>query len=517
MKLLEIQLQKWWYLYLSFVTSAKHFVGCLRVFDKEFDITFGQVDLTVSDSPNILEIKQSLNVRAPEIIFLHHSNVKKMNGKMSPDVIIEWIEEQIELSNKLDNLGGWSVIPKISSLLVVQFVPTPEDRKLSIRDPSPLAKNCELEAFFEHMSKLFGANWWINLPQDGKIFMFREEHFKYMKPAPSTINGRFQIFWTDKCEDRSIRLYATIFSSHFDLIHLQYRTTFSLFSKGTQTSKLIDGIESFTDLLSVKLRNEMYNLNGMLANMYLSKDQPMKYFVATMRCDQFDSLDKILTETKLATIETLPLNEFLGSQWTILRILERLKYFWNRKSVFPKRIEYRYNGDYMTYSFVCLGVTLIGVHIIFMSGYIFGKLVDGNIVSNDEDEDAHDDVLYPDNFDEYGQKLVTDSLHTLGTNIKKRLHGQLMETDLEDPDVFTFHDNSKQPFKTYINDDIVRDPISTTNRDYPKHDPRKTSIHDGPGDSILDLGIDGGLHFRELTSSSEIVFDGFRRNGNDFN
>ena len=31
------------------------------------------------------------------------------------------------------------------------------------------------------MSKLFGANWWINLPQDGKIFMFREEHFKYMK------------------------------------------------------------------------------------------------------------------------------------------------------------------------------------------------------------------------------------------------------------------------------------------------------------------------------------------------
>ena len=31
-----------------------------------------------------------------------------------------------------------------------------------------------------------------------------------------------------------------------------------------------------------------------------------------------------------------------------------------------------------------------------------------------------------------------------------------METDLEDPDVFTFHDNSKQPFKTYINDDIVR-------------------------------------------------------------
>ena len=57
---------------------------------------------------------------------------------------------------------------------------------------------------------------------------------------------------------------------------------------------------------------------------------------------------------------------------------------------------------------------------------------------------------------EYGQKLVTDSLHTLGTNIKKRLHGQLMETDLEDPDVFTFPDNSKQPFKTYINDDIVR-------------------------------------------------------------
>ena len=62
---------------------------------------------------------------------------------------------------------------------------------------------------------------------------------------------------------------------------------------------------------------------------------------------------------------------------------------------------------------------------------------------------------YP-HFIEYGQKLVTDSLHTLGTNIKKRLHGQLMETDLEDPDVFTFHDNSKQPFKTYINDDIVR-------------------------------------------------------------
>lgn len=39
----------------------------------------------------------------------------------------------------------------------------------------------------------------------------------------------------------------------------------------------------------------------MLANMYLSKDQPMKYFVATMRCDQFDSLDKILTETKVYT------------------------------------------------------------------------------------------------------------------------------------------------------------------------------------------------------------------------
>ena len=30
----------------------------------------------------------------------------------------------------------------------MQFVPTPEDRKLSIRDPSPLVKNCELEAFF---------------------------------------------------------------------------------------------------------------------------------------------------------------------------------------------------------------------------------------------------------------------------------------------------------------------------------------------------------------------------------
>ena len=27
----------------------------------------------------------------------------------------------------------------------------------------------------------------------------------------------------------------------------------------------------------------------------------MKYFVATMRCDQFDSLDKILTETKVYT------------------------------------------------------------------------------------------------------------------------------------------------------------------------------------------------------------------------
>ena len=33
---------------------------------------------------------------------------------------------------------------------------------------------------------------------------------------------------------------------------------------------------------------------------------------------------------------------------------------------------------------------------------------------------------------------------------------------------------------------------------------RNTSIHDGPGDSILDLGIDGGLHFRELTSSYAI-------------
>jgi len=142
-------------------------------------------------------------------------------------------------------------------------------------------------------------------------------------------------------------------------------------------------------------------------------------------------------------------------------------------------------------------VTLIGVHIIFMSGYIFGKLVDGNIVSNDEGQgslNSHPDILIErlsgrvrrslikmkmhtmtfyiliiltvwfleiqifwwETFLEYGQKLVTDSLHTLGTNIKKRLHGQLMETDLEDPDVFTFHDNSKQPFKTYINDDIVR-------------------------------------------------------------
>ena len=37
-----------------------------------------------------------------------------------------------------------------------------------------------------------------------------------------------------------------------------------------------------------------------------------------------------------------------------------------------------------------------------------------------------------------------------------------------------------------------------------KNHKRKTSIHDGPGDSILDLGIDGGLHFRELTSSYAI-------------
>ena len=50
----------------------------------------------------------------------------------------------------------------------------------------------------------------------------------------------------------------------------------------------------------------MYNLNGMLANMYLSKDQPMKYFVATMRCDQFDSLDKILTETKVYAAFNMP-------------------------------------------------------------------------------------------------------------------------------------------------------------------------------------------------------------------
>ena len=41
-------------------------------------------------------------------------------------------------------------------------------------------------------------------------------------------------------------------------------------------------------------------------------------------------------------------------------------------------------------------VTLIGVHIIFMSGYIFGKLVDGNIVSNDEGQGSltsHPDIL----------------------------------------------------------------------------------------------------------------------------
>ena len=41
-------------------------------------------------------------------------------------------------------------------------------------------------------------------------------------------------------------------------------------------------------------------------------------------------------------------------------------------------------------------VTLIGVHIIFMSGYIFGKLVDGNIVSNDEGQgslNSHPDIL----------------------------------------------------------------------------------------------------------------------------
>ena len=44
----------------------------------------------------------------------------------------------------------------------------------------------------------------------------------------------------------------------------------------------------------------------MLANMYLSKDQPMKYFVATMRCDQFDSLDKILTETKVYAAFNMP-------------------------------------------------------------------------------------------------------------------------------------------------------------------------------------------------------------------
>ena len=41
-------------------------------------------------------------------------------------------------------------------------------------------------------------------------------------------------------------------------------------------------------------------------------------------------------------------------------------------------------------------------------------------------------------------------------------------------------------------------------RDLGKNHKRNTSIHDGPGDSILDLGIDGGLHFRELTSSYAI-------------
>ena len=43
----------------------------------------------------------------------------------------------------------------------------------------------------------------------------------------------------------------------------------------------------------------MYNLNGMLGNMYSTTDQPIKYFVATIKCDQFDSLDKILTETNV--------------------------------------------------------------------------------------------------------------------------------------------------------------------------------------------------------------------------
>ena len=61
----------------------------------------------------------------------------------------------------------------------------------------------------------------------------------------------------------------------------------------------------------------MYNLNGMLANMYLSKDQPMKYFVATMRCDQFDSLDKILTETKV----NMPAIFFQGKVTLVMAVM----------------------------------------------------------------------------------------------------------------------------------------------------------------------------------------------------
>ena len=39
---------------------------------------------------------------------------------------------------------------------------------------------------------------------------------------------------------------------------------------------------------------------------------------------------------------------------------------------------------------------------------------------------------------EYGQQIMSDSLHKLGTNIRKRLHGQLMVTDAEETDGVTF-------------------------------------------------------------------------------
>ena len=42
------------------------------------------------------------------------------------------------------------------------------------------------------------------------------------------------------------------------------------------------------------------------------------------------------------------------------------------------------------------------------------------------------------NISEYGQQLRSESLHKLGANIRKRLHGQLVVTESEETDGVTF-------------------------------------------------------------------------------